>query len=303
MHLIYTDGSCLGNPGPGGWAAIITVDQGKKQALSGHEENTTNNRMEILAVVKGLEAIPKGAEATVFSDSQYVVNTMTRHWKRNANKDLWAALDAVVSQRRVQWKWVRGHAGDPGNIEADTLAKKQIALPSAIGVSTVETRSGRPDSALTHLDAHGRAQMVDISLKPETHRVAVAKGTVFMKPETLARILDRRIEKGEVFSAARVAAINAAKHTWELIPLCHQIPLSQVTLDLESDEDQSSVHITATVRVAARTGAEMEALTAVSVAGLTIYDMCKAIDRGMQIHNIRLVRKSGGRSGDILLEK
>jgi cyclic pyranopterin phosphate synthase len=188
-------------------------------------------------------------------------------------------------------------------MEADTLAKKQIGLLPAKDVSTVDTSSDLSGSTLTHLDEQGRAQMVDVSLKPETHRVAVAKGTVFMKPETLARILDRRIEKGEVFSAARVAAINAAKHTWELIPLCHQIPLSQVTLDLESDEDQSSVHITATVRVAARTGAEMEALTAVSVAGLTIYDMCKAIDRGMQIHNIRLVRKSGGRSGDILLEK
>ena len=121
MIQIFTDGACIGNPGPGGWAAII-VEGGSERALHVREEHTTNNRMEITAVIKGLDAVPDSSEVTVVSDSTYVVNTMTRDWKRNANTDLWDKLDAEVDKRRVKWRWVRGHAGHPMNEKADALA-------------------------------------------------------------------------------------------------------------------------------------------------------------------------------------
>jgi cyclic pyranopterin phosphate synthase len=138
--------------------------------------------------------------------------------------------------------------------------------------------------------------MVDVSEKDVTARVAVAEGRVVMAPATLAAIRDRGIAKGDVLAVARLAGIMAAKRTAELIPLCHPLPLSSVTLALETEGDET-VRITATVKVTGRTGVEMEALTAVSVAALTVYDMCKAIDRAMRIEGIRLVHKSGGRSG------
>lgn len=127
MIEIYTDGSAIDNPGPGGWAAIV-VDGGSKTALSGNEGRTTNNRMEILAVIKGLEAVPDSAKVTVFSDSQYVINTMTRGWKRNVNNDLWDKLDEEVGRRSVNWRWVRGHDGNPLNEEADRLAKREAGI-------------------------------------------------------------------------------------------------------------------------------------------------------------------------------
>ena len=289
MIQIYTDGSCLGNPGPGGWAAIIEED-GRKRTLAGREDETTNNRMEILAVIKGLEATPEHSEVTVLSDSQYVVNTMTKGWKRNANQDLWPALDAAVKDRRVTWKWVRGHAGNPGNQEADALAYQQIGQP--------------PESKgnLSHLDQEGRARMVDVGWKEPTARVAVAKGSVHMRPETLRLIQQGQVEKGDVLTVARIAGVMGAKRTSELIPLCHPIPLDQVTVDLEPDDSGSAVHITATARTTAKTGVEMEAMTAVSVAALTIYDMCKGVDRAIRIDAVRLVSKRGGKSGDISLE-
>ena len=155
---------------------------------------------------------------------------------------------------------------------------------------------------LTHLDESGRAHMVDVSQKADTRRVAIAKGEVLMGRETLALIRQGGMEKGDVLAVAQVAGIMAAKRTSELIPLCHPLPLTDVELDLDPDEEASSVQITATVKTIAKTGVEMEALTAVSVAALTLYDMCKAIDRGMRLTNIRLVRKSGGKSGEIILE-
>jgi ribonuclease HI len=124
MIEIYTDGACLGNPGPGGWAAVM-VEGGSRQTVQGGEAQTTNNRMEILAVIKGLEAIPESGEATVFSDSQYVINTMTRNWKRKANLDLWERLDAEAGKHRVKWRWVRGHVGHPLNEMADKLAVQE----------------------------------------------------------------------------------------------------------------------------------------------------------------------------------
>lgn len=155
-------------------------------------------------------------------------------------------------------------------------------------------------TGLTHLDAAGRAQMVDVGDKPETVREAVAKARVMMRPETLKLIVDGGVAKGDVFAVARVAGIMAAKRTSELIPLCHSLPLSSVTVDLAADGN--SVAITATARTVGRTGVEMEALTAATVAALTVYDMCKAVDRGMRIEAVRVVSKSGGKSGDFRRE-
>ncbi len=156
------------------------------------------------------------------------------------------------------------------------------------------TEEGR----LSHLDEHGHARMVDVSAKDVTVREATARGHVRMEPSTLAMIVDGRVPKGDVFATARLAGIMAAKRTHELIPLCHPLPISGVEVSLEPDEEASTVAIEATVRVTSRTGVEMEALTAVSVAALTVYDMCKAVERGMRIEDVRLVAKSGGASGE-----
>lgn len=152
-------------------------------------------------------------------------------------------------------------------------------------------------SRLTHFDAEGRAVMVDVSAKDETDRVATARGSVRMSAETLARIMDRTVEKGDVLAIARLAGIMGSKRTADLVPLCHPIALNSVTVDLTCVPESNSVEITATCRTKGRTGVEMEALTAVCVAALTVYDMCKAADRGMTIGDIRLTHKSGGKSG------
>jgi cyclic pyranopterin phosphate synthase len=153
---------------------------------------------------------------------------------------------------------------------------------------------------LSHLDEQGRARMVDVSEKEVTSRIAVARGVIRMRPETLALILAEKIEKGDVFSVARVAGIMAAKKTSELIPMCHPLAITSVEIDLLPQKASSTVEIEATVRVSGKTGVEMEAMTAVSMAGLTIYDMCKAVDREMSIGEIRLVKKSGGKSGTFI---
>jgi cyclic pyranopterin phosphate synthase len=155
---------------------------------------------------------------------------------------------------------------------------------------------------LSHLDESGRARMVDVTDKDDTVREAVAKGSVRMKPETLALIQSGGVPKGDVLAVAQVAGVMAAKRTHELIPMCHPLLLSAIDVRLEPDEKESAVHITATVRTTGKTGVEMEALTAVSVAALTIYDMCKAVDRGMRVEGVRLARKSGGKSGEVVLE-
>lgn len=155
-------------------------------------------------------------------------------------------------------------------------------------------------SRLTHFDAEGKAVMVDVGDKESTRRVAVARGEVAMQPATLARILDKSIEKGDVFDVARLAGIMAAKRTPELIPLCHPLLINSVEVDFVPDTEKSLVSIEATVKVNGRTGVEMEALTAVSVAALTIYDMCKAVDKTMTINNLRLAEKQGGRSGHFI---
>ncbi len=155
---------------------------------------------------------------------------------------------------------------------------------------------------LSHIDASGKARMVDVSEKPDTSRTAVARGEIRMKPETLALISEGNMKKGDVLAVAQIAGIQAAKRTSELIPLCHPLPITKVDVDLELDESLPGVQITATVKVTGKTGVEMEALTAVSVAALTVYDMAKAVEKTMRIQNIRLVEKHGGRSGDVINE-
>jgi len=152
-------------------------------------------------------------------------------------------------------------------------------------------------SRLTHFDAEGKAAMVDVSDKAETERSATAKGSVLMQPATLALIAAGDMKKGDVLAVARLAGIMAAKRTAELIPLCHPLALTSIKVDLAIDKARSAVDIEATCKLKGRTGVEMEALTAVSVAALTVYDMCKAVDRGMTITEIRLTAKRGGKSG------
>ena len=154
------------------------------------------------------------------------------------------------------------------------------------------------DSPLTHFDAAGQAHMVDVSAKAETHRVARATGVIRMKPETLALITQGSAKKGDVIGVARIAAIQGAKRTSELIPLCHPLPITRVGVEFEIDAAASSVRCTAQVETLGRTGVEMEALTAVQVGLLTIYDMCKAADRGMVMGEIRVLSKRGGKSGE-----
>jgi cyclic pyranopterin phosphate synthase len=152
-------------------------------------------------------------------------------------------------------------------------------------------------SELTHFDARGQAHMVDVGQKAETQRSATAAGRVVMQPETLRRIVEGSAAKGDVLAVARIAAIQGAKRTSDLIPLCHPLPLTRVSVDFVVDRDAGAVECTATAETFGRTGVEMEALTAVSVGLLTIYDMCKAIDRGMRFENVRLLEKKGGKSG------
>jgi cyclic pyranopterin phosphate synthase len=288
MIEIYTDGACLGNPGPGGWAAII-VNGADRKEIKGREEKTTSNRMEVTAAIKGLARTPRGSEVRIESDSQYLVYTMAKNWKRKANRDLWDELDKLVAERKVDWIWIRGHGGHAENERANSLANEMAGI--------VEEHS-RP----THFDVEGKVHMVDITEKPATERVAVARGTVAMKAATLELIKQGEMKKGDVLAVAQLAGIMAAKQTPQLIPLCHPLPISSVDVDLKPDEKHSAVEITATVKTTAQTGVEMEALTAVTVAALTIYDMCKAVDRAMRIESIRVARKSGGRGGEIVLE-
>ena len=291
---VYTDGSCIGNPGPGGWAAIVLVDGQEASRLSGGEDNTTSNRMELTAAIEGLKGTPKDMAAHVFSDSRYLVNTMTRGWRRRKNNDLWNLLDAELAGREVTWEWVKAHAGNPMNERVDRRARSEAKSRAGDGTE--------PAPGLTHVDQEGRGSMVDVGAKEPTDRIAVAKGRVRMAPNTLSLIKENAVKKGDVLGIAMVAGITGAKSTSTLIPLCHPLPLDQISVEFELDEEESSVEITATARTHAKTGVEMEALTAVSVAALTIYDMCKASDRAMKIEGVRLVRKTGGRSGDIKFE-
>ena len=155
---------------------------------------------------------------------------------------------------------------------------------------------------LTHLDEQGRARMVDVGHKPDTERIAVARGEIHMKKETLDLIRAGEMKKGDVLTVAQIAGISASKRTSELIPLCHTLPLTKVDVELAFDDSIPGIIITATAKTIGKTGVEMEALTAVSVAALTVYDMAKAVEKTMRIQNIRLVEKHGGQSGDVVNE-
>lgn len=167
-----------------------------------------------------------------------------------------------------------------------------------MGEGGADPCTDKPADQLTHLDAQGRIQMVDVGGKPPTERVAVACGEIVMRPETLHRLVERGLPKGDAFTTAQIAGIMAAKRTAELIPLCHPLPLTHVELSLQPNEARSCVEATATVRSYSQTGVEMEALTAVTIALLTIYDMAKAMEKTMRIGNVRLVYKRGGKSGE-----
>ncbi len=299
MIEIYTDGSCLDNPnGPGGWGAVIVKDGQVVEEMSGRDPSTTNNRMEITAVIRGLGRVKSGSDVVVSSDSEYVIKTMTLGWKRKANQDLWPELDAAVADRNVSWNWVRGHDGNERNEMADRLANGAAhgdVVNRVVDQAAPDTNG--TTARLTHIDESGEARMVDVGDKDVTDRVAVARGRIVMKPETLRLIRENGLEKGDVLGVARTAAVMAAKKTHELIPLCHQIPLTQIVVEFDTSAEDA-IEIEATARASWKTGVEMEALTAASIAALTIYDMAKAVDRGMRIESIRVVKKSGGKSGD-----
>ena len=169
-------------------------------------------------------------------------------------------------------------------------------------ISGPTSGANKPADSLTHLDEQGRVKMVDVGGKPVTDREATARGHVTVQPETLRLIKEGLMKKGDVLTVAQLAGIMGAKQTSNLIPLCHPLPLNQVQVELGLNETADQIDISATVSTSAKTGVEMEALTAVSIAALTVYDMCKAVDRGVRIEAIRLVRKTGGQSGDINLE-
>lgn len=154
--------------------------------------------------------------------------------------------------------------------------------------------------SLTHFDEMGRAKMVDVTTKPVTERTAIAEGIVRMKEQTLKMILNKEIAKGDVFQVARIAGIMAAKMTSNLIPLCHPLPITSVEIDIQPDLDNSLVKLTTKVKTTAQTGVEMEAMVATSIAALTIYDMCKAVDKEMVIDEIKLIYKAGGKSGEFV---
>jgi cyclic pyranopterin phosphate synthase len=291
-YRLFTDGACKGNPGPGGWAAVVVDPSGNKTILSGNESHTTNNRMELIAAIKGLESLPTQSSVVLTSDSSYLVNTMTVGWKRKINNDLWTSLDHLVLRLNIQWEWVKGHSGHPENEEANDVAQAESNDINA-GVTT---------SKLTHTDEAGKASMVDVGTKEITAREAIAKGSILMEPTTLALIESNELKKGDALGVARIAGIMGAKLTPQLIPLCHPIPIEQIIVELAVTHATSSIEITGTGRTNAKTGIEMEVLVAVSIAALTIYDMAKAVDRTMRINAIRLISKTGGQHGDFYSE-
>ena len=341
---IFSDGGAIGNPGPGGFGVVIEAD-GKIWRLFKGYRRTTNNRMELMGVIAGLESTMdwgKGRKTEVVSDSSYVVNGMSKGWakrwrangwRRNKqgdmalNPDLWGRLLDAVESRDVEFRWVKGHAGHRQNEECDAMVGEASRLPrneqlidtgyertgSAATVqtpsfeslvspidSTDETAETQPE--LTHIDSSGEARMVDVGAKAITERVATASCEVIMTAKTLFLVKSGGIGKGDVIATAKLAGVMGGKRTAELIPMCHNIPLSQIEVDIEELADGTGLRIEATARATWRTGVEMEAMTAASMAGLTVYDMCKSAERGIRVTNLRLLRKSGGKSGEYVAE-
>ncbi len=286
MITIYTDGACSGNPGLGGWGVVVIKENGEESYFSGSQEDTTNNRMEIQAVIEGLENSNPDEEIRIFSDSTYVINTLTKNWKRNANHDLWSKLDNLVRGRNIKWNWVKGHSGDKYNDLADELA-----------VKAVDSKKKVTPNNLTHIDDSGKLKMVDVSEKEISERLAIVQGFVVMQKETLEIIKQGELDKGDIITLARTAGITAAKSTPTLIPLCHTIPLSEIKIEIEFEDNLPGLKVICTTRAEWKTGVEIEAFNGVSIACVTIYDMCKAIDRSAYISDIKLIKKSGGKSG------
>ena len=297
MIKIYTDGAYNPVPGQGGWAAVV-VEGKQKRVFSGTAQKTTSNRMEITAALEGILKTKLGAEVMVYTDSQYLFGCMARGWQRRANRDLWQQMDGAVSQRKVEWEWIDQSERNAFHKEAHDRATSLSSQGEAVKKGVAGTAAGE----LTHIDEQGRPRMVDVSGKPDSEREAVAKGVVRMQPATLARLKKGGMAKGDVLAVAQLAGIMAAKQTPNLIPLCHPVLIGDIKVEFNIDEANSTVEITTTAKSVGKTGVEMEALTATAVTALTIYDMCKAIDRGMRIENIRLVKKSGGKSGAISIE-
>ncbi len=304
MVEIYTDGAYNPVLGRGGWGAVV-VEDSQKRVFSGVVEKTTSNRMEITAALEGILHTPQGSEMVVYTDSQYLFGCMAKGWQRRANRDLWERLDEAASQRRVHWQWIERNTKNSFHQEAHALATNLASQGERLGPVSSEEPKGQPRATigegLTHVDALGRPRMVDVTEKPDTQREAVAKCQVRMKASTLALIEKGGVPKGDVLAVAQLAGIMAAKQTPYIIPLCHPVLIGDVKVEFSLDEEASVVEITTAVKSTGKTGVEMEALTATAVTALTIYDMCKAVDRGIQIENIRLIRKSGGKSGVVNL--
>ena len=341
---VYSDGGAIGNPGPGGFGVVVECN-GNSWKLSKGYRRTTNNRMELMGVIAGLEstaALGKSSQTEVVTDSRYVVDGISKGWakrwrangwRRNKqgdmalNPDLWGRLLDAVEGRDVSFQWVRGHSGHPQNEQCDAMVREASKLPAAkqmvdagyerVGSATA-AQSARftsltekvdgvdneveAEPKLTHIDSSGEARMVDVGVKAITQRVATASCEVKMSAKTLGLIRSGGIGKGDVIGTAKLAGVMGGKRTSELIPMCHNIPLSQIEVDIEELADGSGLRVKATARATWRTGVEMEAMTAASIAALTIYDMCKSAERGIRITDLRLLRKSGGKSGDYVAE-
>ena len=320
MISIYVDGVSRESPGPGGWAVVVVDESGKENPYSGAEGKTTALRMGIKAAMEGLMRTPPGSQITLHSTSAPLVRDATQSSTREGDRDLWASLDRLAARRSVSWEWVEEFAGVPmqektvrlareaaglgaDEIAAEAPAEEDVIGQEEAGVYQEEAEEVEPaETAFSHLNERGEARMVDISHKADTERVAVARGRVVMEPATLELIRSGGVAKGDVLSVARIAGIMGAKRTPELVPMCHPLLLTDVTVELELNDAECAVEITATVKTTGKTGVEMEALTAVSVSALTIYDMCKSADRHMRVEGMRLVRKRGGKSGDMVLE-
>jgi len=191
----------------------LILAPGKRRTLSGKSEDTTSNRMELSAAINSMESLPKGSQVTLYSDSEYLVKTMTLGWRRNANLDLWQRLDALAEEHHIRWEWVKGHASIPGNEYVNQLAGFEAGVTKArpdldhfLGKKATE-EAGEAEPSLTHLDQQGRVEMVDVGWKPVTDREAVAWGYVSMQPETLRLIQDSLIKKGDVLTIAQLAGI------------------------------------------------------------------------------------------------
>ncbi len=320
---------------------MVVEADGKSWRMSKGYRRTTNNRMELMGVIAGLEStadLGKRRKTEVVSDSSYVVNGMSKGWakrwrangwRRNKqgdmalNPDLWGRLLDAVEDRDVVFQWVKGHTGHRQNEECDAMVREASRLPkneqlidtgyerkgSALTVqapsfeSLVATdEATKPQPELTHIDSSGEARMVDVGAKEITERVAMASCEVLMSAKTLSLIRSGGIGKGDVIATAKLAGVMGGKRTTELIPMCHNIPISQIEVDIEELADGTGLRIEATARATWRTGVEMESMTAASIAALTVYDMCKSAERGIRVTELRLLRKSGGNSGDYVAE-